>query len=76
MNMKEHLLPLDLSTYNGLFMTLSLNKLIIWDAEADFLTKIQLITVAQSEMEPNSSKALNNLKIRHPSSCSAAGLAW
>ena len=24
-NMKEHLLPLDLSTYNGLFMTLSLN---------------------------------------------------
>ena len=48
----------------------------IWDAEADFLTKIQLITVAQSEMEPNSSKALNNLKIRHPSSCSAAGLAW
>ena len=38
----------------------------ICDAEADFLTKIQLITVAQSEMEPNSSKALNNLKIRHP----------
>ena len=33
---------------------------------ADVVTEIQLITVAQSEMELNSAKALNNLEIRHP----------
>ena len=44
---------------------------------ADVVTEIQLITVAQSEMELNCAKALNNLKIKTPScSAEAASLAW